>query len=73
VLAKLLATVIEYEVEYVKQKDALRHRVGWSNAQAWSTLNPLGLPKVTQEDIRVFLNEHRIVATSDELDRLMNR
>jgi hypothetical protein len=65
--------MVDSEVEYVKQKDALRHRIGWSNAQAWSSLNPLGLPKVTQEDIRVFLSEHRIVAMHEELERLMVR
>lgn len=72
-VGNLLRELIENELDYVKRKDSLRYRVSWNNQDAWNTVNKLGLHKIGAVEFKAFLQDHRTVATADEVDRLLKR
>lgn len=68
--ADLIKLLIDNEVTVYRAKESLRTRTTWNNYDAWHSLDKVNAGRMTTEDLRLFLKEHRFEVTSSELARL---
>lgn len=68
--ADLIKLLIDNEVIVYRAKESLRTRTTWNNYDAWHSLDKVNAGRMTTEDLRLFLKEHRFEVTSSELARL---
>lgn len=73
VLVDLFRNAIDNETAILKSKEELRVRINFNTNDAFNSVNKLNLVKVNSEDFRVFLRDNGVVASTEELSRLLER
>jgi len=58
-LGDLLKLLVDNEVALYRSKEQLRTRVTWNNYDAWNSVDKAAVGRLSQEDVRYFLKEHR--------------